>query len=120
VEPIHSASLDNLQLLGRPELFVTFTKLRLWNLTEYSKVVFLDADTLAIQNVDDLFSREDFSAVADVGWPDCFNSGLFVTRPSKDTFQKLSEMAIIEGSFDGSSGLILFERRATSSHGSRW
>ena len=41
-------SLDsaNLALLERPELGVTFTKLHCWNLTKYSKCVFLDADTL--------------------------------------------------------------------------
>ena len=43
-------SLDeaNLALLGRPELGVTFTKLHCWNLTKYSKCVFLDADTLVV------------------------------------------------------------------------
>ena len=43
-------SLDaaNLALLERPELGVTFTKLHCWNLTKYSKCVFLDADTLVV------------------------------------------------------------------------
>ena len=36
----------NLALLDRPELGVTFTKLNCWKLTEYSKCVFLDADTM--------------------------------------------------------------------------
>ena len=41
-------SLDsaNLAVLERPELGVTFTKFNCWKLTEYSKCVFLDADTL--------------------------------------------------------------------------
>ena len=45
-------SLDtaNLALLERPELGVTFTKLHCWNLTNYSKCVFLDADTLVSIN----------------------------------------------------------------------
>ena len=45
-------SLDtaNLALLERPELGVTFTKLHCWNLTKYSKCVFLDADTLVGNN----------------------------------------------------------------------
>ena len=38
------------------------------------RCVFLDADTLVRQNIDDLFSREELSAAPDVGWPDCFNS----------------------------------------------
>lgn len=36
----------HLSMLGRPELGVTFTKLHCWNLTQYNKCVFLDADTL--------------------------------------------------------------------------
>ena len=40
----------------------------------HCRCVFLDADTLVLQNIDDLFSREELSAAPDVGWPDCFNS----------------------------------------------
>jgi len=37
---------ENLELLSRPELGVTFTKLNCWRLTQFSKCVFMDADTL--------------------------------------------------------------------------
>jgi len=40
--------------------------------------VFLDADTLVLDNVDELFERPELAAAPDVGWPDCFNSGVFV------------------------------------------
>lgn len=40
-----------------------------------------------LKNCDELFERDELSAVADPGWPDCFNSGLFVFRPSLETFQ---------------------------------
>ena len=40
----------NLALLERPELGVTFTKLHCWCLVQYSKCVFLDADTMVIVN----------------------------------------------------------------------
>ena len=36
----------HLALLARPELGITFTKLHCWTLTDYTKCVFLDADTL--------------------------------------------------------------------------
>ena len=36
----------HLALLARPELGITFTKLHCWALTDFSKCVFLDADTL--------------------------------------------------------------------------
>lgn len=41
------------------------------------------------------------SAAADVGWPDIFNSGVFVFKPSVDTYGKLVEFADTVGSFDG-------------------
>uniref|UniRef100_A0A7G3ANT1 glycogenin glucosyltransferase n=1 Tax=Lutzomyia longipalpis TaxID=7200 RepID=A0A7G3ANT1_LUTLO len=101
VNVLDSRDSANLALLARPELGVTFTKLHCWNLTQFEKCVFLDADTLVLQNCDELFEREELSAAPDVGWPDCFNSGVFVFRPSQDTFGKLLEFAVKAGSFDG-------------------
>ena len=31
-----------------------------------------------MKNSDELFDRNEFSAAPDAGWPDCFNSGVFV------------------------------------------
>lgn len=91
----------NLALLNRPELGVTFTKLHCWRLVQFKKCVFMDADTLVLQNCDELFSREELSAVPDVGWPDCFNSGVFVFVPSESTYNSLVKFAGEHGSFDG-------------------
>ncbi|CAF4128065.1 unnamed protein product, partial [Rotaria sordida] len=93
VEELDSQDSENLNLLRRPELGITFTKVNCWLLEKYSKCVFLDADILVLRNIDDLFEREEFSAAPDAGWPDCFNSGLFVYRPSKETFRKLVQFA---------------------------
>lgn len=54
-----------------------------------------------LQNCDELFEREELSAAPDPGWPDCFNSGVFVFKPSKETYDKLVEFALTQGSFDG-------------------
>lgn len=54
-----------------------------------------------LTNCDELFEREEFSAAPDVGWPDCFNSGVFVFTPSVDTYGKLIQFADSAGSFDG-------------------
>ena len=70
---------------------------------QYSKCVFLDADTLVMSNVDELFEREELSAASDVGWPDLFNSGVFVFTPSQATFSALKDLAKQEGSYDGKS-----------------
>ncbi|KAK0403975.1 hypothetical protein QR680_017220 [Steinernema hermaphroditum] len=91
----------NLALIGRPDLGVTFTKLHCWRLTQYEKCVFLDADVLVVQNADELFERPEFSAAADIGWPDYFNSGVFVFKPSTGTYRCLLEFAVSDGSFDG-------------------
>jgi len=98
---IDSGDAARLKLLSRPDLGLTFTKLHCWLLDQYEKCVFLDADTLVMQNVDDLFNREELSASPDAGWPDCFNSGVFVYRPSRVTFDALVEFALTHGSFDG-------------------
>jgi glycogenin glucosyltransferase len=54
-----------------------------------------------LKNVDELFEREEFSAVTDIGWPDCFNSGVFVFKPSLETYASLLKFAVTDGSFDG-------------------
>ena len=101
VDELDSEDAERLALLTRPELGVTFSKIHAWRLTQYSKCVFLDADTLVLENVDDLFDREELSAAPDIGWPDCFNSGVFVFEPSLETYTNLLDMARQTGSFDG-------------------
>nr|XP_023027803.1 flocculation protein FLO11-like isoform X2 [Leptinotarsa decemlineata] len=101
VNLLDSRDEENLRLLKRPELGVTFTKLHCWRLTQFDKCVFLDADTLVLENCDELFDREELSAAPDVGWPDCFNSGVFVFRPSNETYKKIIRFAMEKGSFDG-------------------
>ncbi|XP_016075274.1 PREDICTED: glycogenin-2 isoform X2 [Miniopterus natalensis] len=101
VNLIDSADYIHLAFLKRPELGVTLTKLHCWTLTHYSKCVFLDADTLVLSNVDELFDRSELSAAPDPGWPDCFNSGVFVFQPSLETHGLLLQHATDHGSFDG-------------------
>lgn len=102
VEELNSHDEEHLRLLSRPELGVTFTKINCWLLEKYSKCVFLDADIVVLQNIDDLFERDELSAASDAGWPDCFNSGVFVYKPSKETFRKLLQFASQQdSSFDG-------------------
>lgn len=101
VNLLDSRDPANLALMNRPELGVTFTKLHCWRLVQFKKCVFMDSDTLVLQNCDELFSREELSAVPDVGWPDCFNSGVFVFVPSESTYNALINFAKEHGSFDG-------------------
>lgn len=70
-----------------------FAKLRLWQLTQYETVVFLDADTLVLRSIDRLFHYPEFSAAPNVyeGLGDFhrLNSGVFVAKPSSMTFDAM-------------------------------
>ncbi|XP_034051469.1 glycogenin-1-like isoform X2 [Thalassophryne amazonica] len=101
VDIMDSEDTAHLALSKRPELGVTLTKLHCWTLTHYSKCVFMDADTLVLSNIDELFERDELSAAPDPGWPDCFNSGVFVFTPSNETHEKLLTFCAENGSFDG-------------------
>lgn len=79
----------------------TYTKLRAWELTEFDRVVLLDADTLVLRNVDELFERPAFAAAPDFLLPDRFNSGVMVLEPSIDTFRRMmAKLGTLE-SYDG-------------------
>lgn len=62
-----------------------------------------------LSNIDELFDREELSAAPDPGWPDCFNSGVFVFRPSMETYGKLLQYCTEHGSFDGKSRRTRFD-----------
>ena len=79
-----------------------FCKLRLWQLP-YDRVVFLDADTLVIRNIDTLFDYPEFCAAPNVyeSLSDFhrLNSGVFTARPSEATFQHMLETIDAPGAF---------------------
>ncbi|KAJ1558857.1 hypothetical protein HK405_012853, partial [Cladochytrium tenue] len=103
---------EALHALGRPDLDVSLTKLHAWNPDVLGQGVrafaFLDADAFVLpgRSADPLLrvlddSAADFAAAPDVGWPDAFNSGVFVARPRRDVFDALLRFAATTGSFDG-------------------
>ncbi|MDA4847905.1 glycosyltransferase [Hoeflea poritis] len=67
-----------------------FVKLRLWQLEEYERCVFIDADAIVLRNIDRLFGYPQFSAAPNVyeSLADFhrLNSGVFVAEPSAATF----------------------------------
>ena len=79
-----------------------FTKLNIWNLTKYEKVIFLDADTLVVKNIDDLFNCSyEICAAPDIHPPDIFNAGVMVITPSENTYKNLLSKLTILDSYDG-------------------
>lgn len=97
VEPLHSAMAKPLF----PRFDDVFAKLRAWQLTEFDKVVLLDADTLVLQNIDDLFARPYFAAAPDFLMPDRFNSGVLVLDPSERVFAQMLVQLDHADSYDG-------------------
>jgi alpha-N-acetylglucosamine transferase len=80
-KPVFHTPLDN------------FVKLRLWQLADYEKVVFIDADALVLRNCDKLFGYPEFCAAPNVyeSLQDFhrLNSGVFTARPGEDTYKAM-------------------------------
>ncbi len=75
-------------ILGRLDLFAVLTKLHVFRLMQYEKIIFLDADVLPVRPLSHLFTLpHEFSAVPDIGWPDIFNSGVMVLTPGGGEIQ---------------------------------
>ena len=80
-----------------------FAKLRLWQLTDYDRIVFIDADAIVLKNIDRLFAYPEFSAAPNVyeNLADFhrLNSGVFVASPSEATFSAMLERLDRPGAF---------------------
>eukprot|EP00127_Corallochytrium_limacisporum_P006477 Clim_evm8s229 gene=Clim_evmTU8s229 len=85
---------------GAPAYFdQVYTKLAIWNLTEYDSLVFLDTDTQLVQNVDELFGCGDFCA--SFRHSDKFNTGVMVLRPDKEAAIEIMKATAELGSYTG-------------------
>jgi len=77
---------------ARPASSRVLLKLNIFGLTQFDKVVYLDADMLFVKNTDELFDWPSGSAVVDEGWAYVnkvdpqFNAGLIVVEPSVKLF----------------------------------
>ncbi|TQS36469.1 hypothetical protein Golomagni_03080 [Golovinomyces magnicellulatus] len=101
-ERINNEFPANLQLINRPELSSTFTKIILWKQLQFRRIVYVDSDIVALRAPDELFDLpHSFSAASDIGWPDIFNSGLMVLTPNMSDYNTLLSMAQEGISFDG-------------------
>lgn len=85
-----------------------YTKLRIFEMFEYDKVVYLDADMLVCNNIEELFNHPHMAAVVagalfptNESWKD-LNAGLMIIEPDKNTFNKLFSLINQLPSIDGS------------------
>lgn len=76
----------------------TYSKLHCFGLEQFDKIVFLDADTLVVTNIDDLFQMPHMAAVSAgsmlpeySNWTN-LNSGMFVAEPSTILFSSMCAM----------------------------
>ncbi|KAL0240807.1 hypothetical protein GEMRC1_006043 [Eukaryota sp. GEM-RC1] len=77
-----------------------FSKLYVWNMTNYSSILFLDADIVLTQNVDELFFLPGDVGVA-INHPDNvddLNGGFFLAKPSHAVFQQLYDAFLVDSS----------------------
>ncbi|KAL2227558.1 UNVERIFIED_CONTAM: Inositol phosphorylceramide glucuronosyltransferase 1 [Sesamum indicum] len=72
----------------RPKRFWgVYTKLKIFNMTDYKKVVYLDADTIVVKNIEDLFKCQKFCA--NLKHSERLNSGVMVVEPSEEVFKDM-------------------------------
>ena len=76
-----------------------FAKFKIFDLIEFKKIVFLDADIMVLKNIDHLFTLPHMTAALDgeyfdlwPNWPH-FNSGCLVIEPNHDLFLNILNFA---------------------------
>lgn len=74
----------------------TASKIQLFNLTEYDKIIYIDADSFFLINPDELFNKFDGSICEDIESDSGF-SGLFVCSPKNHNFEYYK--ILLENSF---------------------
>ncbi|OVA05488.1 Glycosyl transferase [Macleaya cordata] len=76
-----------------------YSKLRIWQLIEYDKVIFVDSDLIVLKNIDKFFKHPQLSAVKDSNI--FFNSGIMLIEPSNCIFDTLMEKRYTLLSYNG-------------------
>lgn len=76
-----------------------YSKLTVWQLAEYDKVIFVDADLIVLRNIDEFFVYPQLSAVRDHNT--FFNSGLMVLEPSDCMFNQMMTKRFELESYNG-------------------
>eukprot|EP00005_Dracoamoeba_jomungandri_P005175 CAMPEP_0174261412 /NCGR_PEP_ID=MMETSP0439-20130205/11416_1 /TAXON_ID=0 /ORGANISM="Stereomyxa ramosa, Strain Chinc5" /LENGTH=468 /DNA_ID=CAMNT_0015345883 /DNA_START=157 /DNA_END=1560 /DNA_ORIENTATION=- len=75
-----------------------YSKLNMYNLTDYDKVVYLDTDTIVMENIDELFLCPGYCANVRNAF---FNTGVIVLKPRASLFNKLVKYRTVLPSYNG-------------------
>ncbi len=78
--------IPNPHAYGQARFNATYSKLRVFELCEFDRVVFVDADAIFLRSTDELFDGEGFQAAPNWGFElkQDFNSGVFAFTPSAE------------------------------------
>lgn len=88
VKPVAVEANPNQNFQAR--LVFVYTKLLIVEMEEYESIVFLDADTLLLENIDELFDCGPFCAV--MRHSELLNSGVVVVTPSKELYERMHRL----------------------------
>ena len=79
-----------------------FTKLIIWNFTEYEAIYYFDSDTFVIRNIDSFLNiHKNFDSTTKIGvtrdirennWVSTFNMGVFVIKPNREELVRLIKL----------------------------
>ena len=64
-----------------------YSKLHIWNMMEYERIIYLDSDALVLSNIDHMFDCGTFCAA--FRHSDLFNAGIIVVEPSRAIFRDM-------------------------------
>jgi len=76
-----------------------WTKFKIFDLTQFEKIIFLDADVMILKNIDNLFEKEHMTAALDGEifnlWPNDphFNAGCIVIEPNHEEYENILNFA---------------------------
>lgn len=106
VEPIQSDEMLQYNMtinnIFAKTWYSCLTKFELFNMIEYEKIVYLDADILVLKNLDHLFKCPHLTSALDGEyfniWPDDphFNAGIMVIEPNIEEYQKIMDFTTTE------------------------
>ncbi|XP_004302108.1 PREDICTED: inositol phosphorylceramide glucuronosyltransferase 1 [Fragaria vesca subsp. vesca] len=103
--------VEKISLLANPNqvrptrFWGVYTKLKIFNMTNYKKVVYLDADTIVVKSVEDLFECSKFCA--NLKHSERLNSGVMVVEPSERVFQDMmGKVTTLESYTGGDQGFL--------------
>ncbi|KAL6498512.1 hypothetical protein OROHE_026609 [Orobanche hederae] len=83
-----------------------YSKLLIWKLTRYEKLLFIDADLIVNKNLDKFFVYPQLTAAGNYQ-THFFNSGLMLVEPSRCGFETLKEkMKVVESYNGGDQGFL--------------